>query len=235
MHRTLAALALCLALAVGAPAGAEENKMSPTLTLSGHGEVRLVPDLASVSVGVLSAAPDAATALADNNRAMGEVLVTLKAAGIAERDIQTSNFSIQPRYDYDRNGQPPELAGYDVSNSLTVTVRKLGGLGAVLDAIVKSGSNQISGIQFGIAKPEAALDEARRLALADAQHKASVYAAAGRFKLGAILALSEGQPYAPPVPVVRGKMMQAEAAGAVPIAGGEQALSIDVNVTWALE
>jgi hypothetical protein len=166
---------------------------------------------------------------------MEKVIGALTGAGIEKKDIQTSNFMVQPRYDYNNNTQPPRLIGYDVSNSVTVIVRKIDGLGAVLDAVVSSGSNQINGIAFQVSKPDAAMDEARKLASADAARKAKLYAETLSVKLGKIISISEGGGYQPPVPV-QAKMMRAEAADAsVPIAQGEQIIAVDVNIAWEIE
>ncbi|MGL4527198.1 MAG: SIMPL domain-containing protein [Aestuariivirga sp.] len=236
MFRYVVAAALGLAVLSTAPAFAEETRMPRTIALTGHGEVRMAPDMASINVGVLSQAATAAEALAANTVSMNAIFAALKTAGIAEKDVQTSNFMVQPRYDYNnQNNQPPKLIGYDVSNNVTVTVRKFETLGAVLDQVVTSGSNVINGIQFSVAKPDTALDEARKLALADARHKAEIYAAAGKLRLGNILSLSEGGAFQPPAPI-QAKMMRAEGMSSdVPIAGGEQVLSIDVNVVWEIE
>ena len=234
-RNVLAAAALGLAALNAAPAFAEETKMPRTIALTGHGEIRMAPDMASITAGVFSQSVTAAGALAANTAAMTDVFAALKAAGIAEKDVQTSNFTVQPRYDYNQNNAPPRLIGYDVSNSVTITLRKLETLGTVLDKVVLSGSNTVNGIQFGVSKPQAAEDEARKLALADARHKAELYASAGKLKLGNILSLAEGGGYQPPVPI-QGKMMRGEAmASDVPIAAGEQSLSIDVNVVWEIE
>ena len=235
MLKPLLAAALAIGLAAAQPALADEVKMPRTLTLTGHGEVRLVPDLATVSAGVLSQAATAREALSANSTAMERVMATLKAAGIADADIQTSNFLVQPRYDYNNDGRTPRLSGYDVSNTVTVTLRKVETLGAMLDQLVQAGANQINGVSFGIGKPEAALDEARKLAVADARHKASIYATAASFTLGKVLSIAEGGGYQPPAPMARAKMMAAEAAPPPPIASGEQTLAIDVSVTWELE
>ncbi len=127
---------------------------------------------------------------------------------------------MNPRYDYGQNNaQPPKVVGYDVSNTVSLTVRKLDSLGAVLDQVVSSGSNQINGVMFQVWEPEAATDEARKLAVADALRKAQVYTAASGVTLGHIISLSEGGGYQPPQPVF--KTMRAEAASAdVPICPG---------------
>lgn len=233
---TLAASALAVLLAAVSPSFADEVKMPRTISLSGHGEVKSAPDMAYVTTGVTTQAATAAEALAANTAAMNTLFTALKDAGIEEKDMQTSNFMVQPRYDYNDGKQPPLLVGYDVSNTVTVTVRKLEGLGALLDKVVQAGSNQINGITFDISKPDAAMDEARKLAAADAAHKAKIYAEAMGVTLGPVLSVSEGVNNQPPVPMLRGKVMMAEAAAApVPVAAGEQALGIDVNVTWEIK
>ena len=230
-----AAGALTLAAACLTPAFADDNKVVRSISLSGHGEVRMAPDLAIVTVGVMSSAATARVALDANTKAMEAVMASLKEAAIEARDIQTANFSVNPRYDYGQNNaQPPKVIGYDVSNNVTITVRKLDSLGAILDRVVSSGSNQINGVMFQLEKPEAATDKARKLAVADAMRKAQVYTAASGVALGQIMSLSEGGGYQPPQPVF--KSMRAEAAAAdVPIAQGEQVITMDVNITWEIK
>lgn len=206
--------------------------MPPNITVQGHGEVRVAPDMAVVSIGVASQAETARDALSANTEAMTRIMASLKASGVADKDIQTSNFSVQPRYDYSNNAQP-RLTGYDVSNMVTVAVRQLASLGAVLDQVVSAGSNQINSIMFDVAKPDAALDEARKLAAADAARKAGLYAKSMAFELGEVLSLSEATDIRPPV---YGKETRVEGLAAdVPIAAGEQQLAIDVTVTWAIK
>jgi uncharacterized protein YggE len=237
MHRfTLAASALAALLFTASPSLADEVKMPRTISLSGHGEVKAAPDMAVVTTGVSTQAATAADALAANTTAMTALFAALKAAGIAEKDMQTSNFMIQPRYDYNDGKQPPLLVGYDVSNNVTVTVRQIDGLGALLDTVVKAGSNQINGISFDVSKPTEALDEARRLAAADATRKAKLYAETMGVTLGPVLSISEGVSYQPPVPMLRTTAApMADAARPVPVAAGEQTLAMDVNITWEIK
>ncbi len=228
---TLAAAVLILT-----PAMAEENKLTRMISISGHGEVRAVPDLATVSLGVMTTAATAQEALASNTKSMTELLTVLKQQGVAERDTATSNFNVQPRYDYGQGGtQPPKVVGYDVSNTVTVIARKIESLGDLLDKAVGAGSNQIFGIGFSVSKPDALVDTARKNAVADARRKAEIYAAAGGFTLGDIISLSEGGGYQPPMPMVIESAMAADGAGAVPVAQGEQALSVDVSIVWAIK
>jgi len=210
--------------------------MPRLISLNGHGEVKAKPDMAVVNVGVMTQAPTAREALTQNTAAMEKVFASLKASGIEAKDIQTSNFMINPRYQYDQNNaQPPRVIGYDVSNTVTVSVKKLDTLGAVLDKVVGEGSNQINGVMFAIADDEKLKDEARKLAVADAERKAKLYAEATRISLGQIMSVSEGN-YQPPQPVYYGKAVRADAApSAVPIAEGEQTVAIDVNIAWEIK
>jgi uncharacterized protein YggE len=232
-NRILPAIGLSAALAMSAAARAEETP-ARLITLSGHGEVMKAPDMAMLSMGVNSNAATAGEALAANSTSMQALLAALKQAGIDEKDIQTSDFTVQPRLDYGSNntGQPPKVVGYDVVNMVRVTVREIPALGGILDKAVQSGSNQIGGISFAVKDQQAALDEARKMAVADAIRKADVYAAAAGVALGQIVSISESGGYSPPVPM-RARAMAAEAAP--PIAAGQQTLAIDVNITWEIK
>jgi len=233
IRRILAAATITLVLA--APAAADETRPPRNISLIGHGEVRIAPDMAVIAIGTVDQAATAAEALAANSKSMAAIMAVLKAASIAEKDMQTSNFLVQPRYDYGNSTQPPRLVGYEVSNTLTVTVTHLDRLGALLDKSVASGSNRIDGISFQLAEPGKALDEARRLAAQDASRKAHLYAAALGIGLGPVLSISESGGLPPPIPMQM-KTMGAEAASAdVPIARGEQTIAVDVNIVWEIK
>jgi hypothetical protein len=232
MRHALAA-AIAIAAVFLSPALAQTDKAPRSLALAGHGEVRVAPDVAVVTLGVTSQGESAAAALGANTAAMQAVFAALKSAGVADKDVQTSGFSVQPRYDYGSGGTAPRLAGYEVANTVTVTVRRLDGLGDLLDRVVAAGSNQIHGIQFLLARPDAAADEARRLAVEDARRKAKLYAAAAGLRLGEVLSISEGA--APPPLPIRAGMLRADAAAAdVPVAAGEQAVTVDINIVWEI-
>ncbi len=227
---------LLATLLVANPVFADEVKMNRMISLTGHGEVRAVPDMAVINMGVVSSAETARAALDANTKAMSDLMANLKAANIDDKDISTSNFSVNPRLDYGQNGgQVPKLVGYDVNNSVTVIIHKIDGLGALLDKAVSSGSNQINGISFSVSNPDAAMDEARKLAVKDATHKAQIYADAASINLGNIMSLSESSGVAePPVMYSRAKAMAADSAP-VPIAQGSQVISVDVNISWEIK
>jgi uncharacterized protein len=224
--------------AITAPqmATAQEMKIPRTIAINGHGEISVVPNLASVNIGVTSNGKTAGEALAENTKAMQQVFATLKSSGIAETDIQTSNFSVNPRLIYPQDGsnKPPVVDGYDVNNTVTVTVRKLDTLGGLLDQVVSAGSNQINGINFTVDNADKILDSARTQAVADARRKADIYAQAAGVKLGRIISISEGGAYQPP-PVVFARAKASMEQAPAPMAQGEQTLSMDVSLVWELE
>ena len=203
-----------------------------TLTVSGTGEIKSAPDAAQLSTGVVSQAPNAAAALTANARAMTAVFDTLKRAGVAEKNIQTSDFSISPQY-AGKPGQPQHIAGYQASNTVNVLVDKLDKVGPTIDALVASGSNQIDGPNFTIADPKPLLAKAREMAVKDAIAKAQVYAAAAGVSLGPIMSIGESGGQSAPRPMNR-MMMSMDKAPATPIAGGEESVSADVSITWAI-
>ncbi len=214
---------------------AEDVKLARTIAISGHGEIHAAPDVASLSLGVTNNAATAKEAVEANTKAMKALLDQMKAVGIADKDIQTSNFIVSPRYDYrNESNQQPQASGYDASNAVTVTVRKLDELGSILDQAVTAGANQINGITFGLADPEPAVDKARLAAVADAKRKAELYVTASGVALGQVISISEGGSYQPPTPMFAVKAAS-ESAADVPIAQGEQVIAADVSVVWEIK
>jgi len=204
----------------------------PSITVVGTGEAYGKPDIAHVQVGVVTEGATAAEALRKNNEAMGRLLTMLRKRGIEDRDFQTARFNISPRYKYDKTQQePPIIAGYQVTNEVNVKVRKLSTLGEFLDETVSLGANQIRGISFDVADPAKLFDEARRKAMADAQHRAGIYAEAAGLKLGGPISIEEQAGRTAPYPVARAETM---AAQSVPVAPGEQTFTIHVTVSFAI-
>lgn len=236
----LAATTLMFWAAQMLPATAEQTQ-TRKLSVSAAGTVTAEPDIAVVSLGVLSQAKTARVALNANTKDMGQLIDELVSQGIAKKDLQTSNFSVQPRYVYpkrsnDGQQRPPSIVGYTVSNQLTAIVRDLDKLGEVLDKAVSTGSNQINNLRFSIDKPGPLRDEARKRAVKRAIAKAKLLAEAAGVTLGPIMTMSESGGSSPPQPVARGRAFAAEAADApVPVARGEQEIRAQVNITWALQ
>lgn len=211
-----------------------------TITIEGHGEVAAAPDMAMINSGVTTQGATAREALDANTAAMAELIAELKAAGIGARDIQTSGFSVNPNYVYtderDANGYtlPPKINGYQVSNTVTVTVRQLDALGSILDKSVTVGANTINGVSFSVADPSELYNEARKAAFADAKAKADLYAAAAGTVVEDIVSISETQGYNQPVPVAMYARADMAASAPVPVQGGELSFAINVNVQWDL-
>lgn len=230
--------ALAAGLLLAAPVQAAAEEPMPRIAVTGQGEVALAPDMATVSLTVLREADTARAALDASNQAMTAIIDAMGKEGIAERDMQTSGFSIQPRYVHPREparpDEGPRIAGYEVSNTLTVRIRDLASLGAIMDRSVSLGVNQGGSVSFSNADPDAALAEARRKAVADAVEKARTLAEAAGVSVGPILEMTEASNRPYPRPMVAAMAMRAEAADAVPVAGGENTYSVDVNVTFAI-
>jgi uncharacterized protein YggE len=203
------------------------------LDISATGEVTRVPDIAVISAGVVTRSSTAVQALADNAARMDRVRAALKRAGIADRDIQTSNVSLNPDYRYIEN-QPPQLTGYNASNTVNVRFRDIRATGKILDALVAEGANQINGPSLTIDKPESALDEARAKAIANGRARAELYARALGMRVIRLLSVSENSGYGGgPVPMVR--MDMAQAASKTEISPGEQQLSVTVSMSFELQ
>jgi hypothetical protein len=199
------------------------------------GEVSRVPDLARISAGVVSIAPTATAALAQNATQMASVRAALKRAGIADRDIQTSSINLYPDYRHDAQGGNPQIIGYRASNEVSIRFRDIANSGRILDALVAQGANQINGPMLTIDKPEAALDEARTEALANARARAELYARALGKKVGRILSISEaGANYAQPVVMMR-QANRGAVAESTSIDPGEQSVAVSLSVSFELE
>jgi len=204
-----------------------------TITLNGRGTVDHAPDIAMITLGVSVEAETASTAMSQQTTKMNGVFTAVKAAGVADRDMQTSNLSLNPVYDYPQN-QKARLRGYNASNQITIKVRDLKNLGKTLDAVVKGGGNTINGVSFSIDKPESFQNDARIAAIKDAAAKAELYANAVGYKVKRIVTVSEQDYYPQPVPMMARMMNQDAAAEATPVAGGEVSLIQNVNVTFEL-
>lgn len=225
----LPAVALGLALGAAQPALAEPTPRG--LTVTGSATVDAVPDIATVTAGVETQAPTAADALKANGAAMTEVFAALKAAGVAEPDMQTSQLTLNPVFAPDPGGSQaaPQVVAYQASNMVTARVRDVARLGATIDALTTAGANRLFGVSFDVDEPTAVLDAARQQAVADARRKAEILAAAAGVKLGPVIAISEGGGGGP-IPL-RARM---DAAMAPPVAAGSVSLGADVTVVFGL-
>lgn len=235
----VSALALAITALSALPSRAADEP-SPRIMVSGEGSASAAPDMALISLTVLREAKTARDALNANNAAMAEVLAAMKTSGIADKDLQTSGFSIQPKYVYPGvvKGieQPAKIVGYTVINTLGVRIRDLAKLGEVIDQSVTLGVNQGGDITFAKDDTTALLEDARKKAMADALAKAKTLTAAAGVSTGRILEISE-QSYQPqPIPMMRAEMVAAKSsADSVPVAAGENTYRVNVNVTFEIK
>ena len=204
----------------------------PSITVTGTGEVLVKPDLARVNIGVVTQFESASAGVRRNNEAVEKLLGALDEYGIAESDIQTSNFGVAPQYEYDRSGQAPRLIGYRVTNQVRVAVRRIADLGTLLDEVVTAGANQINNVTFAVNEAKSFDDTARRRAMTDAHRKAALYAQEAGVRLGSVLRIEEA---ADTVAIRQIGFAVDQDAGAVPIAPGQQTLRQHVRVTFAIE
>jgi uncharacterized protein YggE len=204
-----------------------------TITVSGSGTVSLTPDVASISIGVQTEDKEASKAVAANNTKAQGVLAKLKTFGIPEKDINTTNFAVYPRVQYDDKGQPLETT-YVVENTVLVKVKDLTKIGEILDTVVKAGANTISNIQFDVADSSAAYDKAMQAAVADARSKADVAAKAAGVRVGQVHSIQTSTS-SPSTPFKRGVMAESAAAAPdVPIAPGQLDIVVDVTIVYLI-
>jgi uncharacterized protein YggE len=221
--------------------GLDERTPPPSLCVVGHGKVAAVPDVADINIGVVSQGPTAKEALRANSEAMSTLHRVLKERGVAAKDVETTQIQVSPVYSHPDPRNPagqdfvPKVAGYRVTNSVEVTVREIARLGEMLDAVVEAGANQVTGIAFRVDKPEQLLDQARKLAMADAKRKAELMAGEAGVVLGPARQIIESGAM-PPRPGMLGdgapQMMMARSAA--PVAAGEQELSVSIQVSYAI-
>jgi uncharacterized protein YggE len=223
-------LTSALFLSSGARA-AQDAKLTRTLTLSATGTINSKPDMATITTGIETEAVKARDALDDNTDIMALMMKSLKNRGLDDRDIVTTQFSVQPRFQHFKTGRASKVIGYRVTNALRITIRDLVELGSILDRLVTLGSNHMDGIEFGLKNPDKALNEARKEAMLNAIDKAELYARAAGINLGPITSISEQtNRFAPPPMAFRAK----RAMASVPIAPGQHTTSVTVHVKWAL-
>lgn len=267
--KTIALAAAAALLSVGgalaqpapAPAVALESGVT-LLNVTAEGRAYRQPDLANFNAGVVTQARTAGEAMSANAARMEAIVAALKRAGIAERDIQTSNLNLQPQYHYpqrqrvirqpsgettvtETEPQAPRIIGYEARNTVSVRVRRVGNMGRIIDTLVSAGANQVEGPYFTLEDQEAATNEARADAMKNARARAELYARAAGLRVGRILTISEGGGYYPlarEAIVVTAQSFGGAGAPpppppppAAPVQPGELALGVSLSVQFALE
>jgi uncharacterized protein YggE len=235
MRRIKVGLFLVATLLMVAQVDAAQDEFRRTISVTGQGKATAPPDMAAIQTGVVTHGATASEALSANNEAMEKILGVLKTYKIASKDVQTSSFNVSPEYKRDERGRrKPGIVGYKVTNQVRVEVRNLADLGKVLEALVRAGSNQVSGVSFGIDDPTGVLNQARNRAIANARSRAELYVQAAGVRLGKVLTISE-QPIGLPQPRHFGLSLAREDVSSVPVATGEQDFRARIHMVFALE
>ncbi len=214
-----------------APVAAQDTanlRVVPRITVTGEASVTTEPDLAQIRTGVTSQAKTAKEASDVNAKAAQGVVAALRAAGIEDKDIQTTRLTLQPTYDNSNGPARGRINGFQASNQVMIRVRDIAKLADIIDRTVSAGATDIGGIEFVLSAPSQALDRARDAAVADAHRKAEIYTKAAGVTLGRVLTLSEDQASAEPV------LMSARASTAPPIMPGEKTLKLTVTMSYEL-
>lgn len=228
-------LIIGLLIAAVLSACAPTNEKNPrTVNVTGTGLVNITPDIAYITLGVHTEGASAAAAVAENNTKSQKLIDTLKAAGVAEADIHTTNFSIYPSQQVDPQTGKPIGTTYMVDNSVNVTIRNLDKLGEILDASVKAGANSINSIQFDKNDKSADLSKARAAAVKSAQTQAEELAKAAGVTLGDVQTISTYE--STPVPLAADiKSGFAAVSAAVPVSPGTLQLTVTVNMVYFIK
>jgi uncharacterized protein len=235
----LVALGLMTAAACAAsPAAAQTGTPADTprtITVTGTGTAYGAPDVATIQIGVQTRGTDAGQTVGDNTTRMETLIAAIKGLGIAEKDLQTTNFSVNVQQDYDpQTGRPLETIHYQVDNTLNVTMRDTNKLGDVLSGAVDAGANTIYGVSFSVADPAALEGQARDLAVADARTRAEQLAAAAGVTLDVPLAISENTTQSQPLYYAR-DMAEAAAGAPVPVQTGQIQVNLQVSITYTIK
>lgn len=237
--RTLQAIALLSALGTGfaAPASADvEISERRSISVTGEGQAYGTPDQATINVGVQSRATTLGEATAQNQASVARVMQALESERIDKKDIQTSDYSVWPEQRHDsRSNDGPTITGYGVRNTVSIKVRDLERLGDVLGKLTDAGANSINGINFGVADSSALEEQARAAAMGDAHDKADALAKLAGVKLGEVLLISMSSGGGYPLRVSGARLQMADSAAAPSIEAGQLSVSIQVQVTYAID
>jgi uncharacterized protein YggE len=225
-HRTHVLALLWIAVAATRAPAQAQDLPKPVVTVTGEASISVAPDLAQVRVGVTSQAPTAREASEANNAVMSRVIAAIKDFGIADKDVQTSRLSLLPIREPPRASDLTRISAFQASNQVTVKVQPIEKVSELIDRLVAAGANEITGIELRVSSPSQVLDAARADAIANARHKAEIYARAAGIRLGRPISINEGEGAGGPV--------FTRQAADLPIAPGERTLRVSVTVAFEL-
>lgn len=213
------------------------TQKSDFFTVTGEGKATVTPDVAIINVGVTAQGVTVKLAQKELNTKMDAIAKAVKQLSIDTKDIKTTNYSINPRYDYQSTTQ--RIVGYDAHSSLTIKVRDMDRANDVVDASTANGANQVGGISFDVDDRTKIENEARELAVADAKKKAETAAKIAGFTLGSIVNYQEGANGSPrPLELLYAKAMPADGAEDSAVAStiepGSNEIIIHVSLSYQL-
>ncbi|MCH3958601.1 MAG: SIMPL domain-containing protein [Selenomonas sp.] len=220
-------------LAVGTAAAAENVPARPLLSVDGQGTGTATPDIATVTIGVVSHASDAGKAQNDNAWKSDQINKAVKGLGIDSKDIQTNNYSFQPTYQMNTNHKN-EINGYTVNNSIIVVVRNIKLTGKVIDAALQAGANEINSLDFSASNTRTVRKEALSNAVQDARDKADIIAQNLGKRIVGIQNVSESTGYMESRRFNNAMLMSAKGAADTAIEPGSLSLSARVHVDFIL-
>ena len=240
IQRSVLPCLIAVALSVPPAQAQSTEPTSPAPTSSararvvvvGDGSVTVAPDYARIRSGVTTDGKTAKAASDANAKLMSAVIQALLNFGIARKDIQTAQFSIDPIYTSQSKlsgSSESKLSGYRVSNQVNVTIHQIAQVGDLLDRLIEAGATDAGNVSFLVSDRETPLDQAREAAIANAKHKAELYARASGLTLGRVAWVTESsefQPFAPMETTVRGRLEPKR----VPIESGEETITARVTV-----
>lgn len=211
----------------------QPQPVSRTITVTGTGKVTLTPDIAYISIGVQTQDASASLASSQNTTRAQAIINAIKGFNVADKDIQTTDFSIYPQQHYDDNGNLTGIT-YVVNNTVYVTVHDLTTLGNLLDTVVAGGANNINSIQFDVEDKTEALAQARQAAVADARRQADELTAASGASLGDVQTISYYDT-SNPMSVQYARADAMIAAASVPVQSGSLQITTTVTIVYFLK
>jgi len=210
------------------------TSVTPTVSVSGTGKITVKPTIARISFGVFTHDDKSSVAQADNDAIMARISAALKAAGIKDEDIQTTGYSLQPRYTYDRETQKSILDGYDMNHSMSITVRTIADAGKFVGIIADNGANTVNGIAFDV--DDATLEQTRLtaldLAMANARKKADIVAKAAGRTILSVQTVVVNDASSTPYPVYRNSVATGTAESVAPVEAGSLDIQVSVSVVY---
>ena len=204
-----------------------------TVSFNGEGKVLAKPDVAAISLSIVTEAVTSKSAQDENSKKSKAVIDFLKAQGVEDKDIKTTGYNIYPQYRYPQYDRP-EIRGYQVNQTMDVKIRNLGSVSAILDGVVSAGVNQVNSLSFQIDNPDALKAEARQKAIEDAKMKAEELEDQLGVRLGRIVNFSESIGGFPG-PIFYGAERGLGGGGGPTVPTGENEIVVNVNLTYQIK